>query len=397
MKRRIAPIAAWSLAIATIVGFAVMAAAAITSDEFAGAPVPEAIAELMWSVIAAAFAVLGALILSRQPDNMVGWTLMTPPVGLAAAGLASLPAAALDSSSVTIDLGLWLALWLTGISWLFLIFPIFHLLQIFPTGRVLTPRWRWLVVLEVVMVVVFLALSGFSGTIETADGQFVENPIGFIDDSFWAWFDIPWTAGLLTLMAGGAISMFVRFRRSRGVERQQMKWLLLAVALFVLVYGLTASQGGEDNAAPLELLFPVAVLAIPVAITFAVLRYRLFDIDLIIRRTLLYAMLTGLLTAVYLGSVVATQTLFRGGGDSSTLSVAASTLLITVLFAPLRRRLQAIIDRRLFRSRYNAQLVIEGFAGAARNQANLEALSADLITVLAETIQPRSSGIWIRE
>lgn len=395
MNHRFAFIASWSLAAATIVAFAIVAATAVVSGDFTGASVDEVATELIWSVIAAGFAVLAALILSRQPDNPVGWTLMVPPVGLAAGSVALLSISAVAATNIT-SFGVWLALWLNGISWIFLIFPIFHLLQIFPTGRPLTRRWRWLTILEIVMVVTFVFLASFSATFETADGQLVDNPIGFIDDQFWTWFESGWTAGLLTLAVGGAASLFLRFRRSRGVERQQLKWLLLAIALFVLVYGLSATSGGEDTPAALELLFPVSVLAIPVAITMAVLRYRLFDIDLIIRRTLLYAMLTGLLTAVYLGSIVATQTLFRGR-ESSTLSVAASTLLITALFSPLRRRLQAIIDRRLFRSRYNAQLVIERFGSAARNQANLDALSADLMTVLGETIQPRFGGIWIRE
>ena len=128
----------------------------------------------------------------------------------------------------------------------------------------------------------------------------------------------------------------------------------------------------------------------------AVLRYRLFDIDLIIRRTLVYTLLTGLLGAVYLGSVVLLQSLFRGQANSS-VSVAASTLLITALFTPLRRRIQTLIDRRLYRSKYHAQQVIERFGNAAQNEADLETLSEDLMEVIGATIQPRSGVLWIRE
>lgn len=264
---------------------------------------------------------------------------------------------------------MFLALWAESWSWLLFIFPIFHLLQVFPTGRVLTPRWRWLAYLEIGMFILFVALVTFSAEIGPSTDEVtwtVPNPIGFIPVTFWetSSFSTAWTFGLLTLVIGGGASTVTRFRRAQATERQQLKWLLCALVLFAAVYALTAVFADQSFNANfvLDVLFLLSIASIPVAMTLAVLRYRLFDIDLIIRKTLVYGLLTGLLTAGYFGSVVLLQSLFRGEGSSS-LTVAASTLLITASFTPLRRWIQTLIDRRLFRSKYNAQLVIERFGG----------------------------------
>ena len=354
------------------------------------------------ALIAPVFALLAALIISNQPRNVVGWLLMIPALGAAIIDPLSLWIASFETAPASLDPVLFLALWAESWSWLLFIFPIFHLLQVFPTGRVLTPRWRWLAYLEVGMFVVFVALVTFSDVIGPSSDEEVTwtlaNPIGFIPPTVWeSGFSGAWTLGLLVLVIGGGASTVVRFRRAQGTERQQLKFLLYALVFFAAVYASTAItvETFQTNVV-LDVLFLLSVAAIPVAMTLAVLRYRLFDIDLIIRKTLVYGLLTGLLTAVYFGSVVLLQSVFRGEGSNS-LTVAASTLLITALFAPLRRRIQTLIDRRLFRSKYNAQVVIERFGGAAQSQANLETLSADLMAVVEETIQPQSGVLWIRQ
>lgn len=219
------------------------------------------------------------------------------------------------------------------------------------------------------MFILFVALVTFSAEIGPSTDEVtwtVPNPIGFIPVTFWetSSFSTAWTFGLLTLVIGGGASTVTRFRRAQATERQQLKWLLCALVLFAAVYALTAVFADQSFNANfvLDVLFLLSIASIPVAMTLAVLRYRLFDIDLIIRKTLVYGLLTGLLTAGYFGSVVLLQSLFRGEGSSS-LTVAASTLLITASFTPLRRWIQTLIDRRLFRSKYNAQLVIERFGG----------------------------------
>jgi hypothetical protein len=354
--------------------------------------------EVVWGAIGVLFAVLAALIISKEPRNAVGWVMLIPAVGNAASALAASRLAALPGAPASLDPWLWLITWFDGWSWVVLIFPLFHLLQVFPTGRVLSRRWRWLLGLELGMLVLFVGLVAFSRRLGPLEGQWtVANPIGFIPEEFWdRWFGLPWTIGLLIVTFGGIASMVLRYRRGSAVEREQIKWLVYACALFVVVYSGSAVWADAQVPLALQLLFPLSVALIPVAITVAILRYRLFDIDVIIRRTLVYAVLTGLLTAVYLGSVVVLQGVFRDEQRSS-LSVAGSTLLITALFTPLRRRIQTVIDRRLFRRRYNAQRVIEQFGGAAQHQANLEKLSADLLAIIEETIQPRFGRLWLRE
>jgi hypothetical protein len=145
-------------------------------------------------------------------------------------------------------------------------------------------------------------------------------------------------------------------------------------------------------------VFNLAVMAIPAAIAIAILRYRLYDIDVIIRKTLLYGALTGLLALVYFGSVVLLQGLFEAlTGQSSPIVIVISTLLIAALFIPLRRRLQRAIDRRFFRQKYDAQQVLAQFAKTARDEVELEALTAELARVTRETVQPESLTIWLRE
>ena len=345
------------------------------------------------------FSALAALIISNKPGNVIGWLFMIPGVAAAVVDPINLWLTSFETPPDAVGPGLWTAIWFENWSWLTFMFPIFHLLQVFPTGRVLTPRWRWLSYLEIGMLVTFVGLVTVSAEMGSTEGTWtVVNPIGLVPMEIWdRGFSLVWTAGLLVLVLGGAASMIARFRRAQGPERQQLKWLLYVLVIFVIVYAVSAvlhESGGPGVIG--ELAFLLSILAIPVTITVAVLRYRLFDIDLIIRRTLVYGLLTGLLALVYLGSVVLLQSLFRGEGNSS-ISVAASTLIITASFSPLRRRIQALIDRRLYRSKYQAQQVIERFGTAAQNEANLETLSDDLLAVIAATIHPRSGALWIRE
>ena len=345
------------------------------------------------------FSALGALIISNQPANVIGWLFMIPGVGAALVAPISVWVASFENAPDALSPGLWMAIWFENWSWVTFMFPIFHLLQVFPTGRVLTPRWRWLSYLEIGMFVTFVGLITVSAEMGAAEGTWtVVNPIGFVPMEIWDnGFSLVWTVGLLVLVLGGTASMVIRFRRGRGPERQQLKWLLYVLVIFVMVYSVSAVRQGSGGAGVLgDLAFHISVLAIPVAIAVAVLRYRLFDIDLIIRKTLVYGLLTGLLAVVYFGSVVVLQSVFRGEGNSS-VSVAASTLIITASFSPLRRRVQTLIDRRLYRSKYHAQQVIERFGSAAQNEANLETLSDDLMAVVAATIQPRSGVLWIKE
>jgi len=365
--------------------------------DFTGSP-GDLVLNVVGVLFTPVFAALGALIISNQPRNPVGWLIMPPAIGAAVTEPIGLWLTSLQAPPSSMHLGLFLAIWIENWSWVTFIFPIFHLLQIFPTGKVLTRGWRWLAYLELIMLIGFIAIVGLSRELGPSEATWMlPNPIGFLSDGFWDAFGPIWTVGLFVLVLGGIVSMTLRFRRAQAIERQQLKWLLYNLVVFAVVYAiLGVSQNSEDPGFLLDFLFLFSILLIPVAITTAVLRYRLFDIDLIIRRTLVYGLLTGLLGLVYLGSVVLLQNFFRGEGTSS-FTVAASTLLTTALFTPLRRWVQAVIDRRLFRRKYHTQQVIEQFGGSAQNQADLEQLSADLLSVVQETIQPRSGHLWIRD
>ncbi len=177
-----------------------------------------------------------------------------------------------------------------------------------------------------------------------------------------------------------------------------MKWLVFAVAVFAMVYVGTVVAAGETGSGNvLDLIFVVSIMGIPVSIAIAVLRFHLYDLGRVIRRTLLYAVLSGLLVGIFILSVFLVRTTIGGlVGEDSALGIAVSTLLVAALFNPLRRRLQDLIDRRLYRSKYDAQRVIDRFVATARDEADMSALSADLLDLVDETIQPSVKGLWIK-
>jgi hypothetical protein len=222
------------------------------------------------------------------------------------------------------------------------------------------------------------------------------------------------TAGIVILlmlplcMLASALSLVMRYRRSGGEEREQIKWIAFAASVVGLLYLITMvsslTYSGPWGAAgtPLWLgLLQQAALAsftaVPIAVGFAVLKYRLYDIDVVINRTLVYGSLTGVLTLVYLGSVAMLQGLFRAPtGQESTLAVVASTLAIAALFSPLRRRVQGFVDRRFYRRKYDARKTLEAFNSRLREETDLDALGEDLVEVARETMQPAHASLWLR-
>ena len=195
--------------------------------------------------------------------------------------------------------------------------------------------------------------------------------------------------------------MLLRLRRAAGVERQQVKWFAYAAAIFAIAGVLNVSTLAIDVPLWVEwanlVIFPVAGTTIPIAIGIAILRYRLYDIDLLINRTLVYGLLTVTLVALYVGGIVVLQRLFvLLTGQRSTLAVVASTLLIAALFTPLRRRIQSFIDRRFYRRKYDARKTLEAFSAKLRDETDLDALSDDLVGVVRETMQPAHVSLWLR-
>jgi hypothetical protein len=191
---------------------------------------------------------------------------------------------------------------------------------------------------------------------------------------------------------GAVASVVVRFRRSRGAEREQMKWFVCAVAPMLVIPIGDYLPGIIGSVA-----FAGVLIALPTAIGIAVLKYRLYDIDVIINRTLVYGSLTATLVVVYFGGIVLLQRVFVVLiGEQSTLAVVASTLLIAALFTPLRRRIQAFIDRRFYRRKYDARKTLEAFSATLRDETDLDALSDDLVGVVRETMQPAHVSLWLR-
>lgn len=350
------------------------------------------------------FAILAALIVSRQPRNAVGWLLFFPAMGFifnAEPYIRSFAAAPEQPPFLLL-----LSLWYATTSWLGLIFPLFFIMVLYPTGRPPSPRWRWLIRFGLGMCAFFVLLVTFSRTYSAIDYDRdweIINPIGFIElGENQGLFFVLWGIGLISIAVLSVVSLIVRFRRAAAVERQQIKWLLFACAVFAASYAIaypinTSSQWSAYQPVA-NMLWQISMIGIPVSIAIAILRYRLFDIDIIIRKTLLYALLTALLGSVYFGSVVILQALFESwAGQQSTFAIVLSTLGIAALFTPLRARLQAFIDRRFYRRRYQAEQVLADFARQARDQTDLNALSDGLLGVVRESIQPEAAGLWVKK
>jgi hypothetical protein len=352
-------------------------------------------------VLVVSFSVVGALILSHRPENTIGWIFCAAALfqGLSEFGLeyatyalitrpGSLPLAAEVS---------WLAewIWAPGLGLILVFLPI-----LFPDGRSPSRRWRpvaWLGGLSIILIWVPISILIWPerGTALLRGGEIGDEGPGWLLALTEAGFPLMLLAGLLAV-----ISLFVRFHRARGDERQQIKWFASAAALtfaWILVFEqLVSAEGGvlEAIAAVSSL---VLVPSIPIATGIAIFRYRLYDIDRIINRTLVYGSLTATLATVYLGGVVVLQYLFRVlTGQESQLAVVASTLAIAALFVPLRRRVQGFVDRRFYRRKYDAAKTLEAFSARLRDRTDLDALSGDLVGVVRETLQPAHISLWLR-
>ena len=350
------------------------------------------------------FAGVGYLLSSRRPGNPIGWVFAAMGFALTLAiftgnygqyGLLVEPGALPGAS---------LAAWVGNWIWLIVLGPIGYVLLLFPDGRPPSLRWRptgWL--LTAGLLGWFLS-QGFSpGPLSNAGYPHLENPFGLpVLEDFSAVLGAA-SAALIVLGALlSAASVVVRFRASVGDERRQMKWLvyagLITIAIVCIELPLEAVLGDDHPATRVfQLGMFTAVDLIPVAIGVAILRYRLYDIDLLINRTLVYGSLSVLLGLVYLGGVVIVGTALRTlTAREDELAVAASTLVIAAMFGPARRRVQSFIDRRFYRSRYDAARTLETFTGRLRDEVDLEALRTDLLGVVRDTLRPSHASVWLR-
>jgi hypothetical protein len=355
-------------------------------DASAGGPLLVGIQASM----AAAFAVLGAVVVSRQPRNPVGWLLVCIGFFFVTIGVCNelYLQVALNAEGGPDGLGpmIWPGNW----AWVFAMVPAVTFLPLlFPTGRPVTPRWRKVGWLAAAGIAGSFVRSAFdAGPLDGADA--VDNPFGVRSPLV----DLVGAIGTLCLLpaiAASIVSLVLRFRRASGAERQQVKWV--ASAALLLPVAATGLGLGGDASWPLVL---VAMSIVAAAVTVAMLRYRLYDIDVVINRALVYGSLTATLAAVYVGSVLLLQLALSGLTQDSGLAVAASTLAVAGLFRPVRSRIQGIVDRRFFRSRYDARRTLEAFGARRRDEVDLHELSVDLRAVVTETMRPAHVSLWLR-
>jgi hypothetical protein len=388
-------VVAWSMLAIYVASVGVGLFLMVRNGIFQDAPANQAGLLLAFS----AFMVVGAIIVARRPDNTIGWIFsaigLLAGTGLPAWQYAEYAYATRDGALPGATLGAWYnPLWFySAINLGFVFIPL-----LFPTGRLLSARWRPIAVLAAATTTAIVVLSALKPTLTLqTPGSSIDNPIGITgvpDPDNSRLGDL--LIGLFTILTGvAALSLVQRFRRSHGVQRQQLKWFSYAAALTFL--GLVLGDYLLPNAAVLGMLSGVIYDLIPVAAGVAILRYRLYDIDRLINRTLVYGLLTALLAGVYAGVVLVLGQVFGGvGGDPPSWAVAGATLAVAALFQPARRRIQAVVDRRVNRRKYDAAKTVEAFSVRLRDEVDLTTLTAELLAVVDQTIQPTRASLWLR-
>jgi hypothetical protein len=347
-----------------------------------------------------AFATTGALVASRVPENPIGWIFCVTGLLVGLGDLAYQYADFALFATAHSPPGGVTAAWLQNLG----LPPAFGLLALslllFPDGRLPSRRWRpalWLAVVGMAFVVIGYAFR--SGSLDDPFAT-VTNPVG-ISGAFEA-MDAVTGLGWLFMAVGVAVAaaaMVHRLRRSSGQEHQQLKWIALAasVAGILVVADAASFFLSVDGISQLRIVaLGLAFVGFPVAAGVAILRYRLYDIDVVINRTIVYGALTATLAATYLGSVLLLQLALGGLTSDSSLAVAGSTLAVAAIFRPARTRIQEVVDRRFYRLRYDAARTLESFGSRLRDEVALDSLSSELCIVVAETMQPAHVSVWLR-
>jgi hypothetical protein len=375
---------------------AVVDPASSDSDSATGVPgggIPVAAFE---ALVLTSFGVIGAVVAVRQPRNAVGWILCAISVSLGLLILGSHVywslAFAHPGGSDAADFVAWLSSWI----WIGAMAPALTLFPLlFPSGRPPTRRWRpvaWIAIAALPLLFVGTAFAPWR------DERFpIENPLGAtggLEAPVQAIGGLGFALMVVAALASAA-SLVRRFRCSHGEERQQLKWVTAAAALFVVIFAFPTEMIAGADAGFASLLLGLLIVAAAVAI--AMLRYRLYDIDVVINRALVYGALTATLAGTYLGSVLLLQLVLSGVTANSGLAVAGSTLAVAALFRPARERIQATVDRRFYRRKYDAVRTLQQFGAHLRDEVDLDTLGGELRGVVADTMQPAHVSLWLRE
>jgi hypothetical protein len=403
----VARVTGWSIVPMYIVGTFVYYLLIYGAGLWDGDSVLDNVQGVMLTMGFGAFAVVGALLVVRRPTNAIGWImgaigLMVSTFG-AGGGYAAYVMVTRNRPDGLAVFGAWAA----NCYWfLMLALALIYLPMLFPDGRLLSRRWLLIAVIAGIATLGIVLPKALAVTLPVpgVHGRRIANPIGV--EGLDKLGNLPISGafeGLFLVAAVGAVlSVVARFRRSCGVERQQIKWFAYVIVVFV---GGSVVTGGISEVTGVGwldgssfVLSLVGIACLPIAVGIAVLRHGLYEIDIIINRTLVYGSLTLMLVLVYFGGVTTTQALFRtltGQEQQSQLAVVVSTLAIAALFNPLRHRIQSFIDRRFFRSKYDARKTLESFSARLRNETDLEALDAELVSVVRETMQPEHVSLWL--
>ncbi|MDQ3610143.1 MAG: hypothetical protein M4D85_00810 [Actinomycetota bacterium] len=358
--------------------------------------------EIFFALAFVAYATVGALIASRHPRNPVGWLFAA--IGLLSAATELAYAYArheveeAGGLSPAATAAAWVSDWLGNPGFVALVL----LLLLFPDGHFRTRRWRFVGTAAVLLAVTWAAALALEPR-PLLDLPTVSNPLGVeAADEVLGVVGTGTQIGFFLLVPVGVASVVVRFRTANIEERQRIKWLAMAggyAIVAVIAVAVTGAFTDTDTGLGdlvTALLIASAITAFPLAAGIAILRNRLYDIDVVIKRTLVYGALTATLVAAYLGSVLAFRLLLDPLAGESDLSVAASTLAVAALFRPLRSRIQAVVNRRFYRERYDAALTMVGFTTRLRDQIDLDTLGSDLKTVVNDTMQPDHVSLWLR-
>ena len=368
----------------------------------------EVLSEVLWWLVlipaaVPAYATVGAIIAARRPRNGIGWLLLLGGFAIAVQDAAwQWAARALAMNPGSLPGGI-AAAWIGELFGSLLLAPLTVSLLLFPSGMLPSRRWRpavWMIGVAAVLTALSAALNP---TLSAGLIKQVPNPLTVrgLDPLVAVANEAGTLVSVLTVLAA-VVSVFLRWRRTGGVERQQLKWLAYIASVGAVTAGLAIASGmiyGPSYQTVLlaSLAIASATIGVPVAVGLAILRYRLYDVDTVINRTLVYAPLTVSLAVVYIGTVILLQYLFRSlTGGSSQLAVVASTLAIAALFNPMRKRIQSFIDRRFYRRKYNAAKVLENFSVRLRDEVELDQLGDDLLSVIHETLQPAHVSLWLR-
>jgi hypothetical protein len=389
VKRRTAALLAWGTCVLALVLIACVVAMTLLNggDIF----------DVNFAVVGISSTVVGGVVASRRPANPVGWLFLAGALSTAFRVLAGEYAIYGISTNPGSLLLPYAAAWLSNtMIWIgpaisFILIPLY-----FPDGRPESPRWAFVGRISLGTLLLFTVINAFA-PVEAVQRSGIQNPSGIEAlRPFVKAFEAVVLVWYIALILAAAGSLVVRFLRSVGEERQQLKWFTYAAAILPVWFLVNAPvQNAFPNLfAVLDSLF---IAAVPVAAGIAILRYRLYDIDLIINRTLVYGSLTISLAVVYATGVVALQLAWRSlTGGESQLAVVASTLTIAALFSPLRHAIQSFIDRRFYRSRYDAAKTLEAFSARLRKETDLDRLGGELVSVVYETMRPHHASLWLR-